>query len=73
MATTARRGELTLEEFLRNAEAGIFDDRLDAFMPPDLYDPPTAAELAAARRRARRRAAAARARAANGRAKPAGA
>lgn len=69
MATTARRGELTLEGFLRNAEAGIFDDRLDAFMPPDLYGPPTAAErAAAARRRARRRAAAARARQTDGRA-----
>lgn len=66
MATTARRGELTLEEFLRNAEAGVFDDRFDAFMPLELYGPPTTAELAAERRRAKRQAAAARARAANG-------
>jgi len=72
MATTARRGELTLEEALAKARAGIFDDRLDAFMPPELYGPPTAAEQAAtARRRARRRAAAARARQTDGRAKSA--
>ncbi len=63
---TARRGEMTLEEFLTNVEAGIIDDRLDAFVPPKLFGPPTATERAAAeRRRARRRAAAARARQTN--------
>lgn len=63
MTTTARRARLTLEQVLADAEAGVFDDRLDAFVPPELFGPPTAAEqAAAARRRARRRAAAARAR-----------
>lgn len=71
---TARRGEMTLEEFLANVEAGIIDDRLDAFVPPELFGPPTAAERAvAARRRARRRAVAARARQTDGHAKPASA
>lgn len=71
--TTARPTRLTLEQVLADAEAGVFDDRFDAFVPLELYGPPTAAELAAERRRARRRAAAARARVANGHAKPASA
>lgn len=71
--TAARPTRLTLEQVLADAEAGVFDDRFDVFMPLELYGPPTAAELAAERRRARRQAAAARARAVNGRAKPAGA
>ena len=45
---TTREGELTLEEALAQARAGIFDDRLDAFMPPDMYGPPTSAEVRAA-------------------------
>ena len=44
-------GEMTDEEFLAKVEAGIFDDRLDAFVPPELFGPPTAAELAAAARK----------------------
>jgi hypothetical protein len=62
-STTARRGEMgemTEAAFLAKVEAGIFYDRLDAFMPPELYGPPTEAELAAARA-ARQRAKAARA------------
>lgn len=74
MTTTTRRTRLTLEQVLADAEAGVFDDRLDAFVPPELFGPPTAAERAvAARRRARRRAVAARARQTDGHAKPASA
>jgi hypothetical protein len=74
MTTTVRRARLTLEQVLADAEAGVFDDRLDAFVPPELFGPPTAAEqAAAARRRARRRAAATRARQTDGRAKSASA
>ena len=74
MTTTTRRTRLTLEQVLADAEAGVFDDRLDAFVPPELFGPPTAAEQATAeRRRARRRAAAARAREVNGRPKRASA
>lgn len=68
--TTARPARLTLEQVLADAEAGIFDDRFDVFMPLELYGPPTAAELAAERRRARRRAVAGRARQTDGYAKP---
>jgi hypothetical protein len=48
--TIARRGRLTLDRVLADAAAGIFDDRLDAFMPSGLYGPPTDAECAAAAR-----------------------
>jgi hypothetical protein len=44
----ASEGELTLGEALEEAQAGILDDRLDRFLPLDLYGPPTAAELATA-------------------------
>ena len=56
MTTTTRPGELTLEEFLKNAEEGVLDDRIEAFMPPEMYGPPTSAERAAARRTGRARA-----------------
>ena len=50
MATTVRPSRLTLVQVLADAEAGIFDDRLDAFVPPELYGPPPDAECAAAPR-----------------------
>jgi hypothetical protein len=49
MATTARRrGEMERAEFLDNAKRGILKDNLDAFVPLDLFGPPTEAELAEA-------------------------
>jgi hypothetical protein len=47
-------GELTQEEFMAKVEAGIFYDRLDSFAPPEMYGPPTKAELAAAVRKRRK-------------------
>ncbi len=53
MTTTMRPGELTLEEFLKNAEEGVLDDRIEAFMPPEMYGPPTVGEQASVRRKGR--------------------
>ena len=50
MTKTTKRGTLSEAEFLKNIEDGVFDDRIDTFMPPDMYGPPTEAELAAAAR-----------------------
>ena len=47
-------GELTQEEFMAKVEAGIFYDRLDSFAPPEMYGPPTKAELTAEARKRRR-------------------
>jgi|GEM_PF-3939113 len=35
---------MTLVEFLENAKNGILEDRLNAFVPLDLFGPPTEAE-----------------------------
>ena len=43
MATT-RPVEPSVEERVANAKAGIFDDRLDVSVPPELFGPPTEAE-----------------------------
>ena len=50
MTKTTKRGTLSEAEFLKNIEDGVFDDRIDTFMPPEMYGPPTEAELAAAAR-----------------------
>jgi hypothetical protein len=47
---STRPGEPTIEQLVADAKAGIFDDRLDASVPPELFGPPTDAERAAARR-----------------------
>jgi hypothetical protein len=44
MATTARTGRPTIEQVIADAKAGVFDDRLDVTVPPELFGPPTAAE-----------------------------
>ena len=46
----ARPGELTLEEFLKNAETGVLDDRVESFMARGMYDLPTAKAWLAGRR-----------------------
>ena len=63
----ASEGELTLDEALAEAQAGIFDDRLDRFLPLDLYGPPTAGELVAATRKRSKAAGAAPAKGRDGR------
>jgi hypothetical protein len=54
VVTRTRRSRPTREEFLADVERGVLDDRFDAFMPLDQYDPPTKAERPPARRAAGR-------------------
>jgi len=44
-----RQTELTLEEYLKNAENGVLDDRVDVFMTPDMYGPSARPKHAASR------------------------
>ena len=44
MAPTARTSRPTIEQLVADARAGIFDDRLDVSVPPELFGPPTEAE-----------------------------
>jgi hypothetical protein len=50
MIATARRGLLTIERLRADVEQGILDHDIAAHVPPELFGPPTPAELAAARR-----------------------
>ena len=47
---SARQHKERLTKFLQNVERGVLDDRLDSYMPPELYGLPMRAELEAARR-----------------------
>ena len=51
MAKIVQRPTAAEEEFLKNIEEGVFDDRVETFMPPETYGPPSPAELAAASRK----------------------
>ena len=44
MTTTGRTRRPTIEQLVADAKAVVFDDRLDACVPPELFGPPTEAE-----------------------------
>ncbi len=41
-----RTNEIDVERMLADLDQGILDDRLERFLPDELFGPPTAAELA---------------------------